>query len=136
MDEYRRIIDTKDEPSKDWEKRRDIIHPLVELGTDEAINLVCDLLIKDPNSSVRIRAASVLKEVNNPSILACLLKALKDWDSGVRLRVLKTLGDLNLSFGEEIIPVLLEMEKKDNSEIIKLEIKKILKKQSDMKNKK
>ena len=129
MDVYRQIIATRNEPSKDWEKRRDIIHPLIESGTDEAIDLVCDLLINDSNSSVRIRAASVLTEVSNPKVVSCLLKALKDWDSGVRLRVLKTLSEFHLSKDEKIISVLQNMEKKDNSEIIKQEIRKILKMQ-------
>lgn len=131
MEEYRQIIATKNEPSKDWVKRRDIIHPLIDLGTDEAINMVCELLINDPNSSVRIRAASVLNEVKNPKILSYLLKGLEDWDSGVRLRILKTLGDFQDLNKEEIIPILKELEKKDNSELIKQEIKKILKKHSE-----
>ena len=52
METYSKIIATRNDSSKDWIKRRDLIKPLIDLGTSEALQLVYDLLLNDPNSLV------------------------------------------------------------------------------------
>lgn len=111
-----------------WKKRRDALRPLGQIGTPEAISAICKVLEKDPNSSVRVRAALVLGETKNPEVIQALFTALeKDWDSGVRSYVISALLELNIS-PEKIIPALEKVEKSDNREKVRIEATQALQK--------
>ena len=97
----------------------------MELGTPEAIKIVADLLVNDPNSSVRIRAAKALKDTDSPIIISAFAKALTDWDSGVVLEVLNTLNAMVLSNISEIQTVLINLESAENRDNIKNQIRKL-----------
>jgi HEAT repeat protein len=77
MERYRNIVKTRDDRSKNWIKRRDIIKPLIDLGSPEALEMVYDLLLNDPNSSVRIKAATQLTHSKDPNLANYLIKSLK-----------------------------------------------------------
>jgi hypothetical protein len=130
MESYRIIVKTRDDRSKNWIKRRDIIKPLIDLGTPEALELVYDLLLTDPNSSVRIKAATLLTQSKDPNLANYLIKSLKDWDSGIRLRVLQTMNEIQIENFKEIKPVLIDIEEKDNRDNIKNEIRKLFQTQA------
>ncbi|MHA1990171.1 MAG: HEAT repeat domain-containing protein [Candidatus Hodarchaeales archaeon] len=130
MESYRNIVKKRDDPSKNWIQRRDIIRPLIDLGTPEAIEMVYDLLLTDPNSSVRMKAAKLLTQSKDPNLANYLIKSLKDWDSGIRLRVLQTLNEIQIGNFKELKSVLIDIEEKDNRDNIKNEIRKLFQKQA------
>ena len=104
-----------------WRKRRDALRPLGQIGTPEAITTICKTLEKDPNSSVRVRAAVVLGETKRIEAISSLCNALeKDWDSGVRSYAISSLLEINRS-SEKVISALEKAEKFDNREKVRIE---------------
>ncbi|MBI5597444.1 MAG: HEAT repeat domain-containing protein [Elusimicrobia bacterium] len=82
-------LSTKDSnPSVRWEA----IQFLISAGVKEADNFLFEMLQRDTEPDLRLRAVTVLRERPGPRVSSALVRALKDSEPEVRLAVLEALS--------------------------------------------
>lgn len=106
--DVRALIDTLDVPAvkEAGRLRHAVVSALGRIGSNEAVAVVVDLLLSDPEESVRRAAARALGQLGDTSALPALRLALADESKRVQLWAVRSIGLLR---GRESIDQLVEM---------------------------